>query len=247
MIDLFNEQITVLFVLKNVYLPIPLASTFSIFYFLLIPVFVLIYFVKNKNIQDNYKEFTNFYLKDTLFKSWDITSDNVRIITFNDGEHPNAYREIENNKLKIYVGNNFRKLLNDDQLLFALSHEVAHFKRGDSKLTFIIFALGYILFSCIVSQIIVYMNILNAASFLIITFILFIGGLMGFNYIRWLDEYSADYHGVEKLKDTEKYESFFQIEDFYQKDYGLFIDLIFFDHPPSDRRSKNIQKIKKQN
>jgi Zn-dependent protease with chaperone function len=200
--------------------------------------------VYSKQDTDNFEDFVDTKIKENLAKIWNMSSDQIKIVQYDDGDCPGAYRVIEENKLIIYFGKNLRKLLDENQLLFVLSHEVAHFKIGDSKILFIVFGVFYIVFTFIISQIIVSMMLLNPATFIIITYILFLSGLMGFNFVQWLDEYSADYYGGEKLKEVEKFESFFQIDKMYQKDHGLLIDLIFCDHPPSERRLKNIQKLK---
>jgi Zn-dependent protease with chaperone function len=241
---MFNLPIARFNYFDKAYIPIPISIMFGIFYFLLVPTIYTICWVYTKQDKDRFNDFTDTKIKNDLVNIWNMPSDQIKIIQFDDGDRPNAYRAVENKKLIIYFGKNLRKLLDENQLLFALSHEVAHFKYGDSRITFIVFCFFYMVFTCLISQIIVSMMLLNAGTFILITFILFLNGLIGLNFIRWQDEYSADYHGGAKLKDVEMFESFFQIEKMYEKDYGLLIDLIFFDHPPSERRLKNIQKLK---
>jgi Zn-dependent protease with chaperone function len=221
---------------------------FGIFYFLLIPAITKIYDIYSKKSTEKFEEFSNNELRDRLAAIWDLSVEKIKLIIFDDSNCPNAYRgSRENGILPIYVGKNFMKIFNKDQLLFVLSHEVAHDQNKTSIPVFCLSCFIYIIFLCFINQIVPAAILLNPIFFTVLTFIFIIIGIMGFNFLRWRDEYSADYYGGLKINDIRTVESFFQVDKIYQKDYGLFVDLIFFDHPSNERRLKNLQKLKIRN
>lgn len=232
---------------ENMFVPIPVSIMFGIFYFLLFFSIVNIFKVYSNKSNEKFEDFADNEARDYIANIWNMPTEQIKINIYDDGDCPNVQREIYEGKLVIYVGKNFLKLVKKSELLFALSHEVAHFKGHDYRFVFCFFCFLYIVFTCIISQLIVSMVALNAFSFMIITFILFIVGLMTINYLRWHEEYSADYNGGAKIKDIQNFESFFRINELVQNDHGLLTDLIFFDHPSSERRLKNIQKLKDKN
>jgi Zn-dependent protease with chaperone function len=231
---------------ENLFVPIPVSVMFGIFYFLLFLSLLNIFFTTLHKSETQVEDLPDHGMRDYIANLWAMPPEQIKMISYDDGNCPNMQRQRVQGNLVIHIGKNFMKLVNKSELLFALSHEVAHFKGRNYKWIFGTVCFLYLIFTCIIGQFIVTMNALNMISFLIITFILFIVGLMILNYIRWHDEYSADYNGGEKLKDIRDFDSFFQIEALVQKDHGLLFDLVFFDHPSSSRRFNHIQKLKEK-
>ena len=215
---------------------------FSIFYFFLFLALLNIYNVFSNKTDVKVEDFVDNETKEYIAKIWNLKPERIKIVVYDDGNCPNVQREISNGCLIIHVGKSFIKLVNEPQLKFALSHEVAHFKGRNYQLLFIIVSLGYIVFTCFIGQLIASIVGMNPIFFVITTSALFILGLMILNYLRWHDEFSADFNGAAKLKDVHNFESFFQIEEFVQSDHGLLFDLIFCDHPSSERRLQNLKK-----
>jgi Zn-dependent protease with chaperone function len=237
----------VIFVFAFKFVSLPLSVMFGVFYFLLIPAIIKIHNIYSKKSTEKFEEFSNNELRDRLATIWNLSVEEIKLIIFDDGDCPNAYREVKNGKLLIYVGKNLMKILNKDQLLFVLSHEVAHFKNKSSILVYCLSCFIYIIFLWFINQIVPAAILLNQIFFIVLTFILFIIGVMGSNFLRWRDEYSADYYGGLMINDIRTVESFFHVDNIYQKDHGLLVDLIYFDHPSNERRIKNLQKLKGRN
>jgi len=229
------------------YTQIPIAVMFSIFYFLLFLAMLKIFAVFSNESKEPSENFVDNGTINYILDIWNLKPDQLKIKIYDDGDFPNVQREISKGNLIIHVGKNFLKLVNKSELFFTLSHEVAHYKGRDYRLFFIIFSLGYIVFTCIIGQVISEIIVINSVNFVIVTFILYIFGLMGLHYLNWHEELAADYYGAEKLRTIQNFESFFQIKEFIQPDHGLLFDLIFFDHPSSERRIKNLSRIKKEN
>jgi Zn-dependent protease with chaperone function len=240
----FNIPIKFFDYFENMFVPIPVSVMFGIFYFVLFLALLNIYKTFSNTSKKQFEDLPDNEVKDYIANIWNLPTEQIKIISYDDGNCPNVQREISHGKLVIHVGKNFMKLVNKSEMLFTLSHEVAHFKGHNYQFVFCFFCFLYIVFTCVISQFIVSMMVLNAFSFILITFILFIVGLMTIHYIQWHEEYSADYNGGTKLKDVQNFESFFQINELVQNDHGWFCDLVFFDHPSSKRRLKNIQKLK---
>jgi Zn-dependent protease with chaperone function len=249
----FIQGIVIAFVLEssNLYLLFEKSFTFlpvsvmcGVVYFPLCQMIVNAYNVKLKGGLKNIEEFKNSDVKNRIVKIWNLKNENLLIDIYDDGDNPNAQRELSINKIKIHLGRKFLNLVNDDQLLFVLSHEIAHTTRNVFVLHFTIFCLVYMIFILYMSQLVQIITGISIILVFPIIFVFFLIGLMGVNLIQWKEEYYADLIGCQKLKDITRAELFFQTEHFFQKDHGLFIDLIFNNHPSTKRRRKNIQKLK---
>ena len=242
----FNIPIKFFEYFKDMFIPIPVSVMFGIFYFILFLALLDIFYTFSNTREEQLEDLPDNEVRNYISNIWNMPPEQIKLVSYDDDNSPNVKRQKSKGNLIIHIGKNFMKLVNESEMLFVLSHEVAHFKGRNYQLIFSSICFLYIVFTCIVSQLIVSMMILNTISFIIVTFILFIVGLMSVHYVQWHDEYSADYNGGAKLKDVQNFESFFQIERLIQIDNGLLCDLIFFDHPSSARRLKNIQKLKRK-
>ena len=238
----FNIPINFFNYFPDLFTPIPVAVMFSIFYFFLFLALLNIYNVHSTKTDVKVEDFVDNDTKEYIAKIWDLKPEQIKIVVYDDGNCPNVQREISKGCLIIHVGKSFITLVNEHQLKFALSHEVAHFKGRNYQMLFSIVCFGYLVFSCVISQLISSIVGMNPIFFVLTTSALFILGLMTLNYLKWHDEYSADYNGASKLKDVQNFESFFQIKEFVQSDHGILFDLIFCDHPSFERRLQNIKK-----
>lgn len=230
----------------SLYTPIPIAVMFSVFYFFLFLAFLNFFNVYSNKAEIKVEDFVDKETKDYITNIWNLKPEQIEIIVYDDGNRPNVQREISKGNLIIHVGKSFSKLVNDAQLKFVLSHEVAHFQGRNYQMLFTVVCFGYLVFSCIIAELISSIVGMNPVIFIVSTFALFILGLMTLNYLKWHDEYSADYNGALKLKGIQNFESFFQIEELIQLDHGLIFDLIFCDHPSSERRLHNIKTIRQK-
>lgn len=227
----------------SLYTPIPVTVIFSIFYFILFLALLNIYNVYSNKTNEKGEDFVDNETKDYITKIWNLKPEQINIVVYDDGNCPNVQREISKGCLIIHVGKNFLKLVNKSELLFTLSHEVAHYKGRNYRIFFIIVMMGFLIFTCFVGELISPFIVMNAVYFVITTFVLYILGLMTLHYLCWHEEFAADYYGAEKIKSIQSFESFFQIEELAQPDRGLIFDLIFCDHPSSERRLLNIKNI----
>ncbi len=228
------------------YTPVPVAVMFSIFYFFLFLALLNIYNVFSNKTNVKVEDFVDNDTKEYIVKIWNLKPEQIKIIVYDDGNCPNVQREISKGNLIIHVGKNFLKLVNKSELLFTLSHEVAHYKSRDYRILFVVVMMGYLIFTCFVGELTSALIVTNAIYFVITTFVLYILGIMILHYLFWYEELSADYYGAEKIKSIQSFESFFQIKEFFQPDHGLLFDLIFYDHPSSERRLQNIKKIREE-
>lgn len=242
----FNIPLNFFNYFPDLFTPIPVAVMFSILYFFLFVALLNIYNVYSNKTDVKVEDFVDNETKEYIANIWNLKPEQINIVVYDDGNNPNIQREISKGCLIIHVGKNFLKLVNEAQLKFALSHEVAHFKGRNYIMLFTVVCLGYLIFSCVIGQVFSSIIEMNPFFFIITTSALFILGLMTLNYLRWRDEYSADYNGASKVKDIQNFESFFQIKEFVQPDHGLLFNLIFCDHPSSERRLQNIKKIREE-
>ncbi len=136
----------------DLFTPIPVAVMFSIFYFLLYPALLNIHTVLSKKSEERSQDFVDSEMKNYILNVWNLKPEQIEIILYDDGDHPNVQREISNGNLIIHVGKNFLKLVNKSELLFTLSHEVAHYQGRDYRILFIVISMGYIVLMCIVGQ-----------------------------------------------------------------------------------------------
>jgi len=242
----FNIPLKFFGYFENIFIPIPVSVIFGIFYFILFLTLLNIFYTFSNTSKEQLENLPDNEIRNYILNIWNMSPEQIKLVSYDDGNSPNVQRQRYQGNLIIHIGKNFMKLVNKSEMLFVLSHEVAHFKGRNYQLIFTTICFLYIIFTCIVSQFIVSLMVLNTIHFIIVTFILFIVGLMTVHYVQWHDEYSADYNGGAKLRDVQNFESFFQIDELVQIDNGLFYDLIFFDHPSSSRRLKHIQKLKKR-
>ncbi len=79
----------------------------------------------------------------------------------------------------------------------------------------------------------------------IITFILFIIGIIGINLISWYAEYDADKKAIQLTKDIKNFESTLLKlgEDHPDKNYGIVINLMVYTHPLLNNRIKKGKEI----
>jgi Zn-dependent protease with chaperone function len=238
--------ISIYFFQTNYYFIFSYAILFGGLYYIVIPkVFFLLILVKEKFFgeQSILCAFENEKLINTIVEKTKISRDNLHI-HYIGKETKNAFRKFSLNKIVILLGRGLEKILNFEEMLFVVAHEIGHTK-NDKKIIFyfIIYSFSLLILSLIISFLLPILGILNIYTFFLISIILFIVGIMGYNYISWSAEFKADEYAVIVTKDVTSAESFFIKFSNTQKDYPKFINLIFYDHPPIQERIDQIKKI----
>ena len=214
-------------------------------YYILIPkifyMVILILLQRGTPQDEKITKFDNQRIMDFL-----VTKTKIPLKQFEIGwigkDLENASRQFSFTKVKIFLGGGFKKL-NEDELLFIICHEVGH-TQSDKKqiLRFSAFGICFFIGCVIVSVILPILNLLNLHSFFVVSIVLFLLGIISFNYLFWNIEFEADIFAIGLIKKIDGAESFFNKYNDSQKDYTTIPNLLFYDHPPIDQRIKKIKE-----
>ena len=185
----------------------------------------------------------NIELTNEIAMLWQIPAEKIQISIYPGKNSDNAFRKLSFHNVDIYLGENFLKSVNKDELLFTLSHEVAHTKTIRYFLYPMIFSILYVFVCLIILVLLLVSGFFNVPAFFIFSIILFIIGIMIINYFSWLNEYKADELGLIKLKKIDGAISLFNKFSEHQKNYGIVINLIFYDHPHPEYRIERLKII----
>ncbi|WP_456475698.1 M48 family metallopeptidase [Candidatus Pyrohabitans sp.] len=134
---------------------------------------------------------------------------------------------------------------------FVLAHEVSHaLKKHVLIKIFLMFLL-----IIVIALISIKLNVFVANKiekylvqfYYLITFSLFLIGIIGINLISWYIEYDADKKALQLTKDLKSLEAAFLKFDknYLTKDYGLIINLIVYTHPLVKNRIKKAEQLTK--
>lgn len=140
----------------------------------------------------------------------------------------------------IVIGEELISKLTIGEKTFVISHEFAHIlekHRRKKSIRFFIFIICLLFISLISNYFI------NA--YLLISFSIFISGIIGSNLISWQLEYDADRKALQLTKDKNSLESALNKlkEGPHDRDYGVMINLILYDHPLINDRIKRCEKF----
>jgi len=218
---------------------------FGVLYYLTIPkiCFILILSVMNLiNRKDKSEEnFDNDRIIDFIVNEAHIPREIIEIKYYGSENFENAFRQYSVKKIKIFLGRGFKKL-NFDELLFVISHEVGHTRiEKRSYLRFFGFGIFFIIMCEIISLVLPVTGVLTIYSFFFITLILYLVGIMGFNYIFWSIEFDADKFAIELIKNHIGADSFLLRYRKTQKDFYTIINLLLYDHPSINERLSRVK------
>lgn len=224
------------------------ASVFvAMFYYLFFPKIVpLISVGRQMKKSSQSQPYSNEYVYSQCTKIWNIPKDKCLIRVFS-GE--NSFNAVTNNlslKFNILIGEKLIEALTDDEILFVLSHEIAHKFRRIRNFSFrMLFPFFYLLPCLIVAYALVAFNIATWYTFFISGIILFLIGASIINYNQWRDEYAADRRAVQTTNDIESaISAFHKMSDgINEADRNAILELLISDHPATSYRISKIQEL----
>lgn len=216
---------------------------FGIFYYLLISRLSMLSEFVIQKIFKKIQSSPNLELTQEIATIWQIPAKNIKISVYPGENSDNAFRKLSFRIVDIYLGEIFLKKVNKDELLFTLSHEVAHTKTFRYFCYPMIFSILYGFVCIFILFILLVFGIFNVPVFFISSIFLFIIGIMIINYFSWLNEYKADELGLIKSKRIDGAISLMNKFLERQKNYGIVINLIFYDHPNPEYRIEKLKKI----
>jgi Zn-dependent protease with chaperone function len=219
------------------------AILFGIFYYILISKLSMLFEFLIQKIFKKIQSSPNNELINEIATMWQTPTKKIQISTYPGENSDNAFRKLSLSTVDIYIGEIFLNKVNKDELLFTLSHEVAHTKTFWYIIYPVIFAVIYDIVCLICLVFLLSVGLFNVPIFFIFSIILFIIGIMIINYFSWLNEYKADELGLIKSKKIDAAISLFSGFLERQKNYGIVINLIFYDHPNPEYRIEKLKKI----
>jgi Zn-dependent protease with chaperone function len=233
----------VLFYSDNVFSLFASAIIFGVLYYLLFSkLIMLIEFLKNRLLH-SFSAFKNHELTKAMAKLWNIPLNGIEISTYSGPNSLNAFTVLSLSKIEIFAGEQLASLLSKDEMIFVLSHEIAHQKNKRYMIYFVLFPVIFMVFCFVFIIIITLLGLLNVILFYILSIILYILGIAALNGISWANEYTADREGVLKTKDSLSAETMLTKLSETQKDYGT-LNIIFYDHPLVQRRIEKLRACK---
>ena len=218
---------------------------------ILLGLFYYITFIKLSSISDylknkllgSFEDFGNITLIKEIADIWAIPFEKIKITIYHGSDSNTAFRKFAFNGIDLYIGDQFLTNTEEDELKFALAHEIAHSKILKYSLYSIIFPVMYGGFCFSLCVILVSSGIFSTFSFYILTLVLYVTGIVISNYFSWKTEYKADELGLTKTGNLNAAISFFQKYSNFQNNYGHVLNLILNDHPHPDDRIKHLKNI----
>lgn len=218
-----------------------------IFYYLLFSKFVpLISIGRQMKKSSESKLYSNEHVYSQCTKIWNIPKEKCLIRVFSGENSFNALTNIYSLKFNILIGEKLIEALNDEEILFLISHEIAHKFKPFRNIAFrILFLILYIVICYLVALSLIAFKIASINTFFISGIFLFLIGVIFLNYIQWIDEYSADRKAVQTTNNIESAVTAFQkISDGKNKtNHCMILELIISDHPITDSRISKIKEL----
>lgn len=219
------------------------AILFGIFYYLTISRLSMLFEFVIQKLFRKIQSSPNIELTNEIATLWQIPVEKIQISIYPGDNSDNAFRKLSFSNVDIYLGEKFLKKVNKDELLFTLSHEVAHTKIIRYFFYPMIFSTLYIFVCFFILVFMLLSGFFSVPAFFTFSIILFIIGIMIINYFSWLNEYKADELGLIKSKKIYGAISLFKKFSDRQKNYGIVVNLIFYDHPNPEYRIERLKKI----
>lgn len=232
--------LSVLFTSTNIFSIFIWTIIFSIIYYWGFSKFVSLIDLLKSALLKSLPSLDNPELTDIMIKLWNIPQNKINILTFSGKNSKNAFTPVSFGLIKIFVGEQLINELSRNELIFVLSHEIAHQYHKIFTYCLGLFPFVYIVICWIFIFTVVSMGILNISLFFVFTLILYILGIVIMNKISWLNEYVADKEGLIKTNDFPSAESMLTKILINQKDYGI-LNIVLYDHPPLKERIQNLK------
>jgi len=153
------------------------------------------------------------------------------------------------NRYQISFGDRLISKFTMEEKVVVLAHEIGHaLKKHVLLKSFLLFLVltGLIFLSFRLNLLVLTYARSSFVLFdYIITFILFIMGIIGINLISWYAEYDADKKAIQLTKDIKNFESTLLKlgDDYPDKNYGIVINLMVYTHPLLNNRIKRGKEI----
>lgn len=238
--------------LLSVIFPIYLlsASTLALFYYIIFSYFRNIVFIfKSKKLE----EYSDEKLVQALRKIPEIKNLPFKLRKYSGKNSLNANVmppiPFTSKNYQISFGDELISKLTLEEKVVVLAHEIGHALKKQGLLTsfslFLIILGLYLLSIRLNLLVLTYAKTYFVLFDYIITFILFISGIIGINLISWYSEYDADKKAIGLTRDIKNFESaFLKLGGGHpNKDYGIVINLIVYTHPLLKNRIKRGKDI----
>jgi Zn-dependent protease with chaperone function len=238
--------LAIIFTSDNIFNLFSGAVILGVFYYLgLTRLSILLEFLWNKLTKKIVvdKSTQNIELTKEIAALWEIPPGKINISIFPGENSDNAFRKMDLKKIDIYIGEKFLNKVNKEEMKFTLSHEIAHTKTSRYFIYSIVFPILYQILSVILCYGLISIGIFNVPTFFIFSVLLFTLGVMLINYFSWLNECKADELGLIKSKNINGAISLLTKLSEHQKNYGAILNLIFYDHPPTENRINRLKKL----
>jgi|GEM_PF-1590152 len=211
----------------------------AIYYYILFPkVAVFVVALKAKYSSDT-KTFENNVILTRIKEVWGLQGEKYLFKEYSGKHSFGAFTCLVGRRKEIYIGEDLLAKLNADEVVYVVSHEIAHHTGGYKYLVYqFLFPFVYMIPCYACALLLIFLKNANIYSFLITTAILFILGVVLFNYTYWKIEYRADLVAVRKTRDKISAVSSFRkiAEEIGEKNRNIILNLLTSDHPScSDR------------
>jgi len=232
----------VLYNVDNAFVLFATTVVFGVLYYLFFSKLVVLFeFLKNRLLK-TFVAYENNELTETMVKLSGLSTGKINISIYSGNNSRNAFTALSIGTVKIFVGEKLLAELTKNEMIFVLSHEIAHQKNKRFIAIFALFPLVYLIFCGVFIIVITSLGLLSVPLYFILSIIFYILGIIILNKVSWLNEYSADRDGLLMSKDYGSAESMLTKFLLTQKDHG-FLNLVFYDHPPLSSRIENLKKI----
>ena len=149
-------------------------------------------------------------------------------------------------KNQIILGEELILNLTTAEKIFVIAHEIGHILNKDfikKSIENIALMIILVLISIKLYPVIIVSK--ETYAYFLINFMIFISGILVLNLISWHSEYDADKKAFQLTKDKKSLESAFTKlkERSHDKDYGMIINLIVYNHPLIKDRIKRCEKL----
>jgi Zn-dependent protease with chaperone function len=224
----------------NVFVLFSTAVVFGVLYYLLFSKLILLFeFAKNR-ILGKFIAHDDPELTETMIRLSGLPREQIKISIFAGENSCNAFTALSPKTSNIYVGEKLLEFLTKNELIFVLSHEIAHRKKWWFILIFGFFPLVYLFFCLIAIVIITAFGFLSVPLYFFLSIVYYLAGIIILNRLSWYSEYSADREGLRISQDLGSAQSMLQKFNETQQDHG-YLNLVFYDHPPLHKRIENLR------
>jgi len=183
-----------------------------------------------------------------LERIWGLILKDYTIKVYSGENSSGAFTTPLSRTKEILIGEKLKEKLNAEEIIFVISHEVAHHNVGSKKYSYfgILFLVIYPIPCIIFAELLIYLNIENIYISFATTGVLFILGVVIWNYSSCKNEFMADILAVRKTKDKVNAISSLRkiAETLEEKKVNKLVHLLTNDHPSIEDRILKINAEK---